>query len=159
VSRGFWQDTSNQVQFLETLRDTLNLQNEKNWIQYITSRDIINNGGSGLLAHFKGYTNLLRTLAPAPLDTTPTKQKPAWSYVQIQERKGQSRLHQLVKSIFPDEEIVSNYQLHLQGIRPMELDVYIPSLSLAFEYQGEQHFKPTVFGNVDAVRVQKERVR
>lgn len=27
--------------------------------------------------------------------------------------------------------------------RSMELDVYIPSLKLAFEYQGEQHFTAT----------------
>jgi hypothetical protein len=32
----------------------------------------------------------------------------------------------------------------------MELDLFLPHLSLAFEYQGEQHYKPnSILGNQD----------
>ena len=35
----------------------------------------------------------------------------------------------------------------------MELDVFVPSLNLAFEYQGEQHFDENpLFGPSDAVK-------
>jgi hypothetical protein len=42
----------------------------------------------------------------------------------------------------------------------MELDVYIPVLKLAFEYQGQQHFKPIdLFGGVEVYIKQVGRDR
>jgi hypothetical protein len=41
--------------------------------------------------------------------------------------------------------------------RNMELDIYIPDLSLAFEYQGEQHFK-NIYPLVDQqVHIQRDK--
>lgn len=42
--------------------------------------------------------------------------------------------------------------------RPIELDIYIPSLSLAFEYQGQQHFtyhNETYMLNIDSRQVRE----
>jgi hypothetical protein len=71
--------------------------------------------------------------------------------------RSQSRIEHLVKQLF-SENVIINYPLRMEGYKPLELDVYISSLALAFEYQGEQHYKPSIFGNMDAVRVQQERV-
>jgi hypothetical protein len=61
--------------------------------------------------------------------------------------KAQQVLLNVLKGLLPpDTEILSNYyhpQLSNENRftkRPLELDIYIPSLSLALEYQGEQHF-------------------
>ena len=48
-------------------------------------------------------------------------------------------LYQIVKELFAEREIIFHYRgKELEGL---EIDIFIPSLKLGFEYQGEQHFK------------------
>ena len=48
-------------------------------------------------------------------------------------------LYQIVKEIFNEREIIFHYRgRELEGL---EIDIFIPSLKLGFEYQGQQHFK------------------
>ncbi len=55
-------------------------------------------------------------------------------------------LYLVIERLVPDDcPILANY-LHPQLVyrdtkKKMELDIYLPSLSLAFEYQGEQHYE------------------
>lgn len=44
--------------------------------------------------------------------------------------------------------------VHLKGHR-MELDVYIEDLRIAFEYQGEQHYKPIYWTDTNFQELQK----
>jgi hypothetical protein len=55
--------------------------------------------------------------------------------------KGETTLAQLVRSIFPDarREYTAEW---LQGQR---IDIFVPSRNLAFEYHGEQHYRPIEF--------------
>jgi len=60
-------------------------------------------------------------------------------------------LYQIVCRILYNHEILRHYRpVWLEGL---ELDIYIPSLKLAFEYQGQQHFQPLqVWGGQKALQ-------
>jgi len=52
----------------------------------------------------------------------------------------ESMLFNIVSRLFPDEPLIRHHRPDwLEGL---ELDIYVPSRGLAFEYQGQQHFHP-----------------
>mgnify|MGYP001222431193 FL=1 len=63
--------------------------------------------------------------------------------------KNQKLLLNFVTNIFPDYDVYSNFKhpelIFSKSKMKMELDIWIPGKSLAFEYQGEQHY--TTFWN------------
>lgn len=65
-------------------------------------------------------------------------------------------LFQIVKRILSDEKILRHYRPDwLEGL---ELDVFVPSLNLAFEYQGQQHFHPiSLWGGSNGLQNLQER--
>lgn len=66
------------------------------------------------------------------------------------------QLYNLVKTIFPEAQ----HHATPEWLRPMHLDVFVPSKKLAFEYQGKQHFEPIeFFGGEDAFKYTQERDR
>lgn len=70
--------------------------------------------------------------------------------------KGEYALFEFLESAFPDA--CREYAAPWLG--QLRLDVFVPSLKLAFEYQGEQHFKPVkVFGGQDALAKTQDRDR
>jgi len=50
----------------------------------------------------------------------------------------ESILHQLVRTILPNQDVVRHYRPDWLG--GLELDIYLPQLGVALEYQGQQHF-------------------
>lgn len=59
-------------------------------------------------------------------------------------KKSQTRLFQAVQRLFPEAKIQPDYKGYItftEAREQLELDLYLPSMSLAFEYQGEPHFK------------------
>ena len=56
----------------------------------------------------------------------------------------QRLVFEFVKELYPTENVMFDYKHH--GMRyeksnyPMELDIWVPNLNLAIEYQGEQHY-------------------
>uniref|UniRef100_A0A6B2L4U2 Uncharacterized protein n=1 Tax=Arcella intermedia TaxID=1963864 RepID=A0A6B2L4U2_9EUKA len=63
-------------------------------------------------------------------------------------KAGQRYLLRSLCEIFPNHRIYEEYShptLKFPSKRPITLDVYIPQLNLAFEYQGIQHYQDTSF--------------
>ena len=68
--------------------------------------------------------------------------------------KGETALAELVKSIFPD----ACREYSPPWLRSQRLDVFIPSLQVALEYHGEQHYKSVeYFGGQKGFSRTKER--
>jgi hypothetical protein len=67
-------------------------------------------------------------------------------------------LFQLVSRILRDCNVVRHYRP--EWLDGLELDIYVPSLNLALEYQGQQHFHPVpAWGGEEALMELKERDR
>jgi hypothetical protein len=64
------------------------------------------------------------------------------------------QLYNLVKTIFPEAE----HHATPEWLKPLHLDVFVPSKKLAFEYQGKQHFEPVdFFGGEEAFKHTQKR--
>ncbi len=75
--------------------------------------------------------------------------------------KAQQQLLYVVRDLFPEELVLWNFRdQHLtyetSGAR-IELDIFVPFLSLALEYQGSQHYRQHFqFGNPSQVQRRDE---
>ena len=68
----------------------------------------------------------------------------------------EAMLHRIVCQIYPDEQVLRGH--HPEWLGGLELDVYLPELGLAFEYQGQQHFHPIrAWGGEEAQQKVRER--
>ncbi len=68
----------------------------------------------------------------------------------------ESILYQIICRIFPGEEILRHH--HPDWLGGLEIDVYLPRLDLAFEYQGQQHFHAIrAWGGEKALQALKDR--
>ena len=68
----------------------------------------------------------------------------------------EAELFSIIKQIFPDHVVLREASPTWLG--RLRLDVYVPELALAFEHQGEQHYRPVdVFGGQEAFKKTVER--
>ena len=68
---------------------------------------------------------------------------------------GENELYRLIKIIYKDKEIMRN--LRPSWLEGLELDIYIPELKIALEFQGQQHRYPVeLFGGEEKFKIQKK---
>lgn len=67
----------------------------------------------------------------------------------------ETTLKHIVKELFPNLEVIAHYRPSwLDGL---ELDIYVPEIKLAFEYQGIQHFQAVKhWGGKEKLKIQQE---
>lgn len=80
-------------------------------------------------------------------------------YPRIGERyKRETELYYLIKGLFDGYKIIR--EASPSWLKPQRLDIFIPDLDLACEYQGEQHYMPiSAWGGEDCLEKNKERDR
>jgi len=136
VPKRFWNSKANVSQFIASLSEKLSIKTLDDWYRVdVVQLKLL--GAASITEKYHGLYRILKEHYPHhPWDEKKFKQPG---------KKGQRWLLQTVKALFPGEEIVEDYQHPNATLptskRPLQLDVFIPSRSLAFEYQGMQHFQ------------------
>jgi len=137
-SRNFWSSPKNRIEFFERLAKHLNISDLSVWY-HVDVRTIKAAGGTSLINRFKG------SLIAALQSSYPDYRWTRWSYYKPHQTnripKTQWILQNFVEQIFPGATVFVNYK-HPELKDNFEFDLYLPELSLAFEYQGEIHYVP-----------------
>lgn len=130
----FWNSNNSVKNYISWLEQKLHIKTLDDWYN-ISSTDISKYyQGSTLLKKYGGFKSFLMHCYP----------EYNWNIslfdnIQRKPSKSQLRLFQLIKNIFPNEIIEIDFphpQLNFKNTQHiMELDIYLPSLNLAFEYQ------------------------
>jgi len=85
-----------------------------------------------------------------------TRKKSGCPFCAMQFNISELNMFELIKKVFPNEAVF--YRAKPKWLQRMELDVFLPRLKMAFEYQGQQHFRPIdIFGGKEAYIKQVER--
>ena len=70
--------------------------------------------------------------------------------------KSETEIYAFIKDILTNYEVSRHHSP--SWLSPMHLDVYVPELSLAVEYQGQQHYMPVdIFGGQESFEKTKVR--
>lgn len=68
----------------------------------------------------------------------------------------ETELYRIIKSIFPNDKVIHHYKA--KWLERQEIDIFVPHLNLAIEYDGIQHFKPIkAWGGEEGLKKNIER--
>ena len=143
--RGYWENIDHVKQFMEIVKKEFNIKNFEDWYR-ISYSQICNLGGEGLLKTYGSLYEILKLIFP---DFN-------WVKNEIKKRDKKSTqwlLFLQISKLFPDVEVIEEYD-HQEMTRfsghPVQFDIFIPKLNLAFEYHGIHHYKDTTaFGPIE----------
>jgi len=132
VPRHFWRSPANVRHYLTWLSEELRVVHLEDW-RVISKAEIIRMHGNGLLRYLGGLRSLIAFCGAADdRDSVPCN------------RKGQRLLFRCVEILFPKVDLYENFHhpalCYSRTGKEMELDLYLPSLSIALEYQGRHHY-------------------
>ena len=130
---GFWDNTENITEFMEHLKDKMNLKTKEDW-ERLSHNQIKYHGGTGLAMKYS-----VPELIKMQTQTTDVNIKNPTS-----KRSSQRWLFLQVQKLFPGEEIVEDYfhsEISRESGFAVQFDVYVVKRKIAIEYHGQQHFQ------------------
>jgi hypothetical protein len=140
VHRGFWKDSKNTDEYMSWMQDQLGITDLKDWNDVTNSQFRALKGGT-LVQRNRGILSFLSKRFPEQEFTDHPLNLPV--------SKSQKFLFKSIKLLFPDDQVELCFKhptlVFPRSSRKMEFDVFLPKLSLAFEYQGQQHFHQHFF--------------
>jgi hypothetical protein len=155
VSRKFWSDLPAVREYMNWLAERLGISTLEDWYM-VTNEQVIRNYGASLLGRYGTFFKALQACFPEHdwdirKYNNPGTKVSKWG-------KSQYFLFQLLKEILTvvgvqEQDMQRNFKhpdllFENNNKGRMELDIFIPKLSLAVEFQGQQHFQPHyIFGS------------
>lgn len=132
VPNGYWADSKNMNAYFHWVKETMKNSNVSDWASFSQHMATLCKG-TQVAQRVGGLEHCARKYFP----------QYATHFGQL--TKSQLILLQTVQNLFPDLDVLTDFVhpdlVFPQTKRPMQIDVFLPSLSLGLEYQGEQHYK------------------
>eukprot|EP01127_Copromyxa_protea_P003412 TRINITY_DN13224_c0_g1_i1.p1 TRINITY_DN13224_c0_g1~~TRINITY_DN13224_c0_g1_i1.p1 ORF type:complete len:376 (-),score=85.71 TRINITY_DN13224_c0_g1_i1:90-1217(-) len=152
-----WTEPKKLREFLESIEPALFIKEPEDWYR-VSLNQLRSVGATGIVTSFRRLHEILSTAFPE-------REWDCHKFSYTGKKSTQRWLLEVVKKIYHDQDtIVENYDhpdLHWDEKRKrnMELDIWVPHLSLAFEYQGEQHYHnlASIFGTQHSLVSYKDR--
>eukprot|EP01114_Cavostelium_apophysatum_P006045 TRINITY_DN1724_c0_g1_i1.p1 TRINITY_DN1724_c0_g1~~TRINITY_DN1724_c0_g1_i1.p1 ORF type:complete len:404 (+),score=49.64 TRINITY_DN1724_c0_g1_i1:149-1360(+) len=144
---GFWKSVDNRKNFLEDMAERLNLRSLEDWYE-ISTDAVVHNGGGGLIFNCGTLHAALASVYPQhPWD--PLRFRTSMPHSTNAMTKSQNLLFQTICKMFPSRDVLTDWtsseisdpNRNTRKSTRQELDIFVPSLSLAFEFQGKQHYQ------------------
>jgi hypothetical protein len=140
VPRNYWDIEENQLQFFQYLQHQLDITSPEQW-RFVSSEQIKQMKGYSFLEKVGGLEKMIQKFCSKIF-----KEESSF--------KSQNFLLKVTQELFPGKQILSNYKHPLlkysSSNTSIELDIFLPEISLALEYHGTQHFQHnSLFGECD----------
>ncbi|MDA7556069.1 hypothetical protein N8809_05460 [Euryarchaeota archaeon] len=151
--KDYWDDIGNQKSWFKDFREHYGLDTYES-LYDVSSKMISDYYGSGLLTRTK--TNY----GGSPSLFVPTMcPEYDWDLSKFaSNRKTQKSLFKILKQKFPDAIWEYRTEVRWDFRNKIGYDIFVPSMNLAFEGQGHQHYIPIeMWGGSDALTKQKQR--
>lgn len=153
-SRGNWEELANQRDYINWLGNRLGIGHPTDWYA-VTEQDFIDNYGITLLSRY--YASSISDCIMTVLG-----EEHPWEKILFykNEYKREVRLYGIISCGLPKENVIFRYKhptlRHEISGRKIEFDVFVETLNLAIEYQGQQHYQPVErFDGKDPIKAQK----
>lgn len=151
LPKGYWENNANVKRFLEWVSKELKMADLSGWY-FVTNTKLAQLGGANLVSKSGGLLPMLRKCYPSH----------KWDPSEMQS-KGKSFLQHTLRQLFGDEAVKVDFKspelVYPKSKRRMELHAIVAGLSLAFDYQGHEHFEHKYMSEEPSSAAKRDRER